>query len=246
MITEKIESLQHKLVKHCVKLKNSRKYREENREIILVGEAPIMEVASYHLPKTLFVPAGFELEQSLSVSNTISVSDEVARKVTGFDRSFPFALYDFPEHEDFSCKNRLLIIDEIQDPGNLGTIFRTAYALGFEGIYLTPSSVDPFNDKAISASKGTCLYLPFRFTGISELEKIIDTKNKHVYVADLTGTDCKNTSFQDPAMLVLSHEKKGARKWSFSSTSVKIPMQKGIDSMNVAVAGAILMHEMSR
>lgn len=242
MITEKITSLQHKLIKHAIKLKTSRRYREENNEILLIGKEAISEVTAYLKPKVLFVPKGLEVAKGLIADKIIEIEDNISKKITGFEIPQFSAIYAFPKKQDIALKKKLLILDEIKDPGNMGTLFRTAYALGFDGIYLTKNSVDPFNDKALSASKGTALYLPFQFSNKETLEK---TLKQTIYIADIKGQNCKDITYENPLALILSNEKKGPKNWSFKTSLIKIPMQKGIDSMNVAIAGAIIMHEMS-
>ncbi len=145
---------------------------------------------------------------------------------------------------ELSKKDKLIYIDNIQDPGNLGTIIRTALAFGYDGVILNEHTVDPFSDKVVSASKGAIFKIPVFF---DELKKYKE-KNK-VVVSTLSdnSVSLEELRINGPFILVLGNEGKGVsdETLALSDTNVKIDMQ-GIDSLNVAIAGGILMYEISK
>ncbi len=130
-----------------------------------------------------------------------------------------------------------LVLDRIQDPGNMGTILRTALAFGFKTVY-TIDCVDPYSPKVIRASSGMALRV-----------NIIDTDYAHLptdtlyYLADLNGskpTPVKTTNFG----IVLGNEGQGINPIFYQMPHyqvVTIPMNDGCESLNVAVAGGIIM-----
>jgi TrmH family RNA methyltransferase len=120
----------------------------------------------------------------------------------------------------------------------VGTLFRTAYALGFEGIYLIKPHVDPFNDKAMRAAKGANLFLPFQSV---ELESFLElSKGYRLLLASADGQPLVKN--EGPTILVLGHETRGISAALMErGERVAIPMRKEAESLNVASAGAILM-----
>jgi TrmH family RNA methyltransferase len=137
------------------------------------------------------------------------------------------------------------VLDRISDPGNLGTLLRTALALGWEGAFLTPHSADPFNDKAIRASKGACFFLPLQEGSYEELEELLKENQITAYVADLKGTSLPNLKVKHPLALILGNESLGPSAWAKQhGSAISIPMKKDVESLNVASAGAILMYEL--
>ena len=133
------------------------------------------------------------------------------------------------------------MLDQIADPGNCGTLLRTAYALGWDGVVATPGTVDFFNDKALRAAKGAPFRLPYKLASPEE----IASWNTTFYVATLEGEPLAQTSFTTPCALILGNEGKGPGRWAHSlGKKINIPMRQGAESLNVASAGAILLYTM--
>ena len=136
----------------------------------------------------------------------------------------------------------ILALDGISDPGNLGTLIRTAQALGFNSIFITKESADPFSSKALRAAKGATFNIPLQIGDISELLHFGQNNNYSFYVADTKGQSTFN--FQTPLILILGNEAVGP---SIESKKVglrlAIPLTGQVESLNVAIAGGILMHK---
>jgi RNA methyltransferase, TrmH family len=138
----------------------------------------------------------------------------------------------------------LVVLDKIKDPGNLGTIIRTAHGLLWDGVVITPDSVDPFNDKALRAAKGSTFFIPIFYKAREHIEKLIKENKFKPYLADLKGKELSTCSFTPPLMLILSSESQGVGTWAKPTQNrVTIPLAKDIDSLNVAISGGILMYE---
>jgi RNA methyltransferase, TrmH family len=142
---------------------------------------------------------------------------------------------------------RILLLENIQDPGNVGTLIRTAAALGFSGLILTESSADPFSPKALQASAGTVLSVWIRKT--AQYLEIVTTLKQSGYVlaaADVRGSDEPAIiSGQNKMILALGNEAAGLSKelLSIADNRVRIPTpQDKAESLNVAACGAILMY----
>jgi TrmH family RNA methyltransferase len=159
----------------------------------------------------------------------------------------------------------LVIADELQDPGNLGSIIRTAEAAGASGLITTRYTVDPFNDKAIRASMGSALRLPV-VTGASRADiaaRCRDHKIKTIasraspgptqgVIEDAARAErvklCAEVDMTVPIALIVGREATGipASVEGEADEFVHIPMAQGVESLNVAAAAAILLYEAAR
>ena len=144
-------------------------------------------------------------------------------------------------------RRRVLYLDEVQDPGNVGTLLRTALAFGFLDVVLSKKCADPYNWKALMAGQGAIFELNVAFN--VDGQSFLKEKKEQGYL--LLGTALeKATSLTDFALgqekivLLLGNEGQGIRKeiLSLCDHRIKIPIAH-IDSLNVGVAGGILMHE---
>ena len=155
------------------------------------------------------------------------------------------AVIALPEQSNLSSLSSLLILDQIQDPGNLGTLVRSGYALGMEGILFVKGGCDPFSDKALRASQGAIFQLPYSIMDQDELHEFIKTSKIHPLVADMTGEPIEHylqTRSTPKVALVLGNEGQGVLSADPHWKRVSIPMQGNAESLNVAIAGSILMY----
>jgi TrmH family RNA methyltransferase len=243
MITKRITSLQHPLVKHCVKLRKERAYREEEQSALVTGIKLIQEIRATTPIKTLITtedPPPFPAEE------VALVTPEILKKITALANPEPLAaLVELPKQADLSGKSFLIALDGVSDPGNLGTLLRTALALGWEGAFIAPNSTDPFNEKALRAAKGATFRLPLCTGTWEDLDALIADSKLSVYVADMHGKPFKSQEMRPPLLLVLGNESRGATSLAKKRyTPICIPMSGDMESLNVAIAGGILMHKM--
>lgn len=142
--------------------------------------------------------------------------------------------------------SKILLLEDIQDPGNTGTLIRTAAAFGFDGIILTDKCADPFSPKVIQSTAGAVLSLWLRVTG--QYLGCADTLQKSGYkiiATDLRGEDSTEVLKQAKFILALGNEAAGLSDelLSLSDYKLRIPMTaEKAESLNVAVAGGILMY----
>jgi len=239
MMNKTISSLTHVFVKYLVNLRKDRKFRREEKKALVTGENLIFELLEKKgTVETLIVKEGFSHPP---YSDTIYVSESIMKKITGLETPGPLAsVVNMPPPADLSRVSFLLVLDGVSDPGNLGTLLRTAAALGWGGVYLTENTCDPFNEKAIRAAKGSCFTLPIEEGSWKDFTA--RAKGFTTFVADMEGVSFKTVSPDEKVALVLSRESKGARKEAKDLfTSIKIPMIQGAESLNVSAAGAILL-----
>lgn len=234
MDTKKITSLQHPLVKHWVQLRLERFYREETKRLFVSGEKMARE-----LPIETLITVD---PSDIPAKEKYLVTPEILKKITGLVQPDGFAgELPMPEPQDLSKKQFLIILDQISDPGNLGTLLRTALALSWEGVILTPGTVDLFNDKVLRSAKGAHFHLPYARMTPEEITKL----KLHFYTADLNGESLDQATFKTPMALILSSEAHGPNRWADPiSRKVTIPMNPKSESLNVAISGAILLYAM--
>jgi TrmH family RNA methyltransferase len=140
---------------------------------------------------------------------------------------------------------KYFFLDAVQEPGNAGTLIRTAWALGFSGVILGPGTADPFSRKGIRASAGAAFHIPiFEEIGPEKVDPLLDA-GFSLFFAEGGATDYRKVSFPDKVVLVLGNEGAGISSWVRDrGNGVGIPMAEGVDSLNVVVAGAIIASRM--
>jgi TrmH family RNA methyltransferase len=140
-----------------------------------------------------------------------------------------------------------LVLDGVQDPGNVGTLARSAAAFGCGAVICLPGTVDPWNPKVVRASAGAVFRLPVVQVGLSELD---DWLRDHgvVLIAAAAGGEPVGEGVVERLALVLGNEGAGLSEAVAARCvrAVSIPMKGGTESLNVAVAGAILLYELTR
>jgi RNA methyltransferase, TrmH family len=141
----------------------------------------------------------------------------------------------------------VLIPDQIRDPGNLGTLLRTAAAAGVQAVFLPPETAEPFAPKVVRAGMGAHFRVPILSCTWEEIR--IHTNGMAIHLADVDGTTpCWQADFISPTALIVGGESEGASQPAreMAKSHISIPMPGRSESLNVAAAGAILMFEVVR
>ncbi|WP_024614984.1 RNA methyltransferase [Clostridium sp. Ade.TY] len=143
-----------------------------------------------------------------------------------------------------------LLCDKVQDPGNLGTIIRTAHAANIDGIILTKGTVDIYNDKTIRSTMGSMFYIPI-IQEDSDLKYTLGLKNRgfSIVATSLEGSkDFFSEDLTGKIVITVGNEGNGVSKevYDISDKKVKIPMPGGAESLNVGVASSIIIYERVR
>lgn len=236
-----IASLQNPLVKHLVKLREERNYREQQGSVLITGNKLVSEVAAHLKPKKWFVTETCPIS---ATGEVYLVTPAVMKKITGLPTPEPIAAeFPLPGPQNLTGKAPLLALDAIRDPGNLGTLIRTALALGWAGVFFLPTCVDLFHEKAIRASRAAAFHLPWQTGTWEELERLGKGGNLKTYIADMEGESISTVQSTSHALLLLSNEAQGVQNRAKNfGQKITIPMQGEMESLNVAMAGAILMY----
>lgn len=256
-----IKSKDNKTVKYIGKLLTSPKFRREEKRFVVEGvrlceetlknnaEVDILLVSS-----TAFEKYAEIVEKLKAVSKyTICVDDRIFSGLS--DTKTPQGVLcvvktlDKQSHFGTIRKNGIILaLDNIQDPTNLGTILRSADALGIDGVVLSSDCCDIYSPKVVRGSMGAIFRIPFMIT--DNLAGFIKEYNEYglsyACVLDETAIEVNNAKLKKPSLSVIGNEGNGVSKNVIDACSYKlyIPMHNNAESLNAAVAASIIMWEM--
>jgi TrmH family RNA methyltransferase len=142
----------------------------------------------------------------------------------------------------------VLIPDQIRDPGNLGTLLRTASASGVQAVLLPPETTDAFAPKVVRAGMGAHFRLPIHSLNWEEVAQVVKLAGLQVFLADMEGQSCWKADLRQPVALVIGGEADGASESArkLAHQKISIPMSGNVESLNAGVAGSVLMFEVVR
>lgn len=252
---KRIESSQNSLFKHWKKLVNTRKERDKTSEFIVEGFHLVEEALKNEgTVLTLIVREGtdFPADWQDDHLQIVEITHELTQELTDTEHTqgiFAHCRQPHYSDEQQATWKKVLLIDAVQDPGNVGTMIRTADAAGVDGVVLGKGSADPYNPKTVRSAQGSHFHLPVvkgnLFTWVNHL------KNEGVAVY---GTALKNaTPFHeinstDQFGLIVGNEGSGIDEELLALTdrNVTIPILGQAESLNVAVATGILLFNLTK
>lgn len=172
------------------------------------------------------------------------LSDKAFKKLSKLVTPEPYcALVKLPHHElPKTITKGILILDGVSDPGNIGTIFRTAYGLGLDFIIMVKPCCDPYHEKVLRAAKACTLKMPWLYVDKDDLKTVLSKYDINVFVALLEGEALSSIKNTKPFALILGNESQGVSTQLHSlGAKVHIP-QAHLESYNVAIASAIISY----
>jgi TrmH family RNA methyltransferase len=142
----------------------------------------------------------------------------------------------------------VIVLDGVQDPGNVGTLLRTAFALGAGGAVLLKGTADPLNAKVIRAGMGATFRIPIAQADESELRAWVERTRPTVWAATMEGTPVARLQRPERLVLIVGNEGAGLRPEvaSLATERIGIPLARGAESLNVSVAAGIILNEVRR
>jgi TrmH family RNA methyltransferase len=235
-----ISSIQNNLIKDITKLK-LKKYRQENNQFLIEGYHLVQEAYSAGLLKQIF----YLEECPYKDIESYQVTETVLKKLSALPSPQGIiGVCILPVKKALSDK--VLILDNVQDPGNIGTLMRSASSFGFTTI-IAENSVDFFNDKVIRSSQGAVFKLNLINTEIISFLK--NNRDYSFYVTDLkSDIFLEDINFTSKKIgVILGNEGMGVSQeiLNLVDNKIKIKMQN-MESLNVGVAGSIIMYEISK
>ncbi len=246
-------------LKSLATLLRKRSAREEERVFVCEGKKMFFEILSQHpasLVKVYFSERGLaglteEERERLFGCAFETVADDafdaVAETVTP---QGVLATVRMPEYSLSGMlagdRARLLVLERLQDPGNLGTILRTAEAAGMNGVILSADSVDAFNPKVVRSTMGAILRVPFLYAeNWTETLDALKVAGVTLYAAHLQGSvPYTEPHYGERCAILIGNEANGLtdETTARADVRVRIPMEGQAESLNAAVAAAILMY----
>ena len=231
-----ITSLNNEKIKYLTKL-NQKKYRSDT--FLVEGKHLVEEAYKKNLVKLLIVLEDYKLDNIDNV-DTIKVSYDVMKKISLTDTP-PKIMAEVIKKEDKKIGNKVIILDDITDPGNLGTIIRSAVAFNFDTVILSNNTTDLYNPKVIRATEG----MLFNINIIRDnLLNIIPKLKEEKYF--ILGT--KVTNGKDITKYRNINETRGMNRDldNLCDDYIYIKMNNKCESLNVGVSASILMYELNQ
>lgn len=255
METKVITSRQNPLCVHLRKLARSGGYRRETGEYLADGEKLWQEAVRWNAPvRQVVTTVGHAIEEELRLPEGvehIQVPPELMAYLSPMET--PQGVLFTMERREWAvptpCRGRYLALDGLQDPGNVGTIWRTADALGADGLFLVGRCADPFHPKTVRATMGACFRLPVWEVTLTELKDFAAAGDLTLCGAAL-GEDCQTLGSFDlnGCLPVIGNEGHGISEDVLAACGrrVMIPMRERCESLNAAAAATIILWEMGR
>ena len=250
MEIKKIGSAQNEYIKKLSKLKQ-RKYREETGLFIVEGERSCRDAinSSFLIESVVMSESFFDKAKNFGFENLIVVKDKIFELLS--DTKTPqgiLAVLKMPEVKEFKS-GRYIFCDEIQDPGNAGTILRSADAFGFSGVIFSKGSVDVFSPKVIRSTMGSIFHIDLWQNCEKNILEELKLKGFKISASALSGESVtsKDMKVEKNHIFVIGNEGAGVSDeiLDIADEIVYIKMQGKAESLNAGVAASILMYEVS-
>lgn len=235
-----ITSVNNSYIKELTKLK-SKKYREATGQYLVEGDHLVEEAYKHQALLELFV---CDQNDAIADVKTTIVSKPVLEKLT-FSKT-PQKMVGLCKMKkldlDLKEAKRLFILDQLQDPGNIGTIIRTSLAMGFDGVILSENSVDLYHDKLLRSMQGAHFYLPIVQMPLMDMVERLKEHQFEIYATTLqNGQDIHNFKNKPKMAFILGNEGNGVSQALIDASDygLYIPIQAA-ESLNVSIAAGIV------
>ncbi len=237
-----ITSINNQTIKELDKLKQ-KKYRDLEQKFLIEGEHLVEEAEKSGVLEKIILLENSEYHSNLE---KIYVSRNVMKKLSSLDT---------PPNIIGVCKmlskkelgKKVLLLDDIQDPGNLGTIIRSSVAFNVDSIVMSLNTVDLYNPKVIRSTQGMLFKINLIKDDLGQVIKKLKSKNIPIYTTDVNGGEnIRNMNSTDKYALIMGNEGNGVKDEisTLADRKIYIPMNSKVESLNVSVAASILLYEL--
>lgn len=237
-------STENKKIKEIKKL-NTKKYRDISNEFLIEGEHLVIEAYKKGYLKELILEENTDINIDIP---KIYVTVNVLKYISELDNP-PTILGICKKINNTDIGNRILILDNIQDPGNLGTIIRSAVAFNVSTIVLSNDTVDLYNAKVIRATQGMIFNINIIRFDLKKFISDIKNKNYKVYGTKVNGgKSLKSLEKCEKFAIIMGNEGTGVKKeiLDMCSDYIYIDMSSSCESLNVAIATSIILYELDK
>ncbi|OUO29943.1 RNA methyltransferase [Eubacterium sp. An3] len=251
-----ISSTSNSRIKNIMNLKNSARARRQQDCFLVEGPRMFFEVPKERLLE-VYVTEGFEKKYGdrLAGCRYELISDAVCRHlsdtrtpqgVTALVKKQETPLEEILARDENPC---LFLLENLQDPGNMGTILRTSEGAGVSGIIINRESVDPYNPKVIRSTMGAIFRMPF--VVVDDFEDVLRRLKEagvRTFAAHLDGEDFYRQDYRGGCAFFIGNEGNGLSEELAARADgrIRIPMKGQVESLNAAVAATVLMYETLR
>lgn len=247
---EFINSLDNSTIKKIKKLKQ-RKYREEEKKFLAEGRK-FLDFT--YTPDLIILKENFEDFENITTKlerfdcRKIVVNDKIFKDLTSQENSQGVILvYPYYETNIGKINNNIIVLDKIQDPGNLGTIIRAADAAGFKDIILSKGSVDCYNEKCVRSSMGSIFNMNIVYMEELQLIQFLKEKKYKFLVTALENNSIEYTdiTLNEKNAIIFGSEGNGVSDnfLKAADETVIIPIYGSAESLNVAMASGIILYK---
>lgn len=242
--------MQNARVKDWRKL-HTKKSRARTNLFLVEGFHLIEEAWKSKWPiKQLIVQEGVDIPNWAYSLPITHVSTDVFNHIAQTETPQGIAAVVHMNRLSFKPSDHVLLLDAIQDPGNLGTIIRTADAAGFSAVFLGKGTVDMYNDKVVRATQGSLFHIPVIHTDLFETIKMLKQEGYTIWATDIRqeATNYHQMNTPKKVAVMLGNEGSGIEENLINASDkvVKIPLYGQAESLNVSVAAGILMYDIRK
>lgn len=244
-------------IKNLIKLQKGSKSRKEQNAFVVEGTKMFQEAKMLGIVEKVYVSETFYKEQESYLEDIEYevLADNLLKEVSdtmtpqGVLAIVKKSLYHLKDL--FSIKKgAFLFLEDVRDPGNLGTMIRTAEGAGIKGIILSKESVDVYNPKVVRSTMGSLFRMPIVY--VEDFQNVLIQAKKsgiRLFATDLQGTNnYDQEEYTEKCGIIIGNEANGisADTKKNADRFVKIPMEGKVESLNASVAAAIIMYEVFR
>ncbi len=256
-----ITSLANQKIKNVIQLLGKSKQRKQQGVFVVEGtkmalEAPLEKVKEVYVSESFWMKKENQSLASHFPKNKVEiVTDEVFRKMS--DTIAPQGILCVVDQMDYALLDLLekkeatfLVLEDIQDPGNLGTMIRSAEGAGIDAVLMSKGTVDIYNPKTIRSTMGSIYRVPFCY--VEDLEKLLHNLNEREFVTYAAHLDAKKAydkvKYPKKTAFLIGNEGNGLSEeiTGLSKEKIIIPMEGKVESLNAAISATLLMYEIYR
>ena len=237
-------SIENDKIKDIKKLQNS-KYRNQENLFLVEGEHLVLEAHKQGLLKTLIIEENSSFKLDV---DTIYVSDKVFKYLSQLE-NYKGAIGICLKKQEREIKGNVLILDNVQDPGNLGTIIRSAVAFNVDTVILSEDTVDLYNFKSIRASQGMLFHLNIIRADLQTMINYLKNKNYKIYGTKvINAKELKNVEKPEKFAIIMGNEGSGVKKeiLDVCDEYLYIKTNPLCESLNVSIAASIILYELEK
>ncbi len=237
-------SLNNSKIKDLKKLKQ-KKYRDQTGLFLVEGEHLVEEARKAGYLKEVLLVDDTQYEAGVPISY---VSLEIMRELSSLDTPYK-VMGVCKKKEEIAILGNILILDDVQDPGNIGTIIRSAVAFNIGTIILSPRCADIYSSKVIRASQGMIFHINIVVYDVTKIINELKDMGYKIFGTKVNfSKSLKNVSKPEKFVIIMGNEGNGVSEevLNMCDDYIYIKMNKACESLNVAVATSIILYEMSR